>query len=154
MNLDPNPVHGVLNRLISAFWQGTVQHQTHLAVIKALGLSSLATQMQAHIADEPATLQQLTDRLLDLDGRPSFTLAVPQLGSTLQEVLHLDLATQLEARPVLNAAAEAVAAAHDAVTRRLIEDILADEEAHLYWLKSELSLLERMGEQAYIAGRS
>ena len=91
-------------------------------MIKALGLSSLATQMQAHIADEPATLQQLTDRLLDLDGRPSFTLAVPQLGSTLQEVLHLDLATQLE--------------------------------AHLSWLKSELSLLERMGEQAYIAGRS
>ena len=43
-------------------------------------------------------------------------------AAPLQEVPHLDLATQLE--------------------------------AHLSWLKSELSLLERMGEQAYIAGRS
>ena len=46
----------------------------------------------------------------------------PSWAAPLQEVLHLDLATQLE--------------------------------AHLSWLKSELSLLERMGEQAYIAGRS
>jgi bacterioferritin len=146
-------VHQVLNSLIGAFWQGAIQHQTHVALVRALGIAALAEQMQARIADEPVTLRQLTDRLLDLDGQPDFSVAVPRLGRTLQEALELDLQVQLQARPVLNAAAETAAAQHDAVTRRLIEDILIDEEAHLAWLRNELSLLERLGEHAYLASR-
>ena len=39
--------------------------------------------MQAHIDDEPITIQSLLNRLLDLGGQPSFTIAVPNIGSTL-----------------------------------------------------------------------
>ena len=50
------------------------------------------------------------------------------IGATVREVLDNDMALQRHSRPMLNAAAEAAAAAHDAASRNLIEQILADEE--------------------------
>ncbi|GAB4061945.1 ferritin-like domain-containing protein [Uliginosibacterium sediminicola] len=149
----PTPVQQLLNELIGAFWTASVQHQTHLAMINALGLASLASQMQAHISDEPLTLKTLTDRLLDIGGVPSFKLAQPTIGHTLREILEADLQVQEAGLPVLNAAVEVLAAQRDASTRRLIEDVLVGEEAHLSWLRNELSLLDRMGEALYLSLR-
>lgn len=148
-----SPVHRTLNRLIGDFWRGSIQHQAHVAVLRALGVTALATDMSTRIADEPVTITNLTDRLLDLDGQLDIEVGKPTIGHTLREVLTQDLAVQQQARPLLNEAAELMAAQHDAVSRRLIEDILADEESHLAWLKNEVSLLDRLGEAAYLASR-
>src|SRR5258708_38673589 len=48
---------------------------------------------------------------------------------------------------------EAVAAAHDATTRNLIEKSLSDEEQHLSWLETEIALYEKLGESLYCASR-
>ncbi|WP_268761670.1 ferritin-like domain-containing protein, partial [Frankia sp. AvcI1] len=77
----------------------------------------------------------------------------PAIGTTLREVLENDLAAQRGARPGLNQAAEVAAAEHDATTRILIETVLADEERHLSWLDTELSLYHRLGEPLYTAQR-
>jgi bacterioferritin len=50
-------------------------------------------------------------------------------------------------------AAETAAASHDATTRILFEQILADEELHLAWLQLEIDLLDRLGEALYVANR-
>lgn len=142
-----------LNSLLGSFWTGTVQHQTHLNLLKAWGLSSVAKAMEGHIADEPATLQNLLTRLLDLGGAPAFHVVTPVFATNVRELLNNDLAVQRQARPILNAAAEAAAAVHDATTKNLIESILADEEEHLSWLELELQLLDRLGEQLYFACR-
>ncbi|BEV71415.1 bacterioferritin [Paludibacterium sp. THUN1379] len=149
----PSPVPALLNQLIGAFWGASVQHQTHLAQISALGLTSLSIQMQGHISDEPLTLKALTDRLLDIGGSPDFTVAQPRIGLTLREILQADLQIQEAGLPVLNQAIETLAKLGDATTRRLIEDVLAGEEAHLSWLRNEMSLLDRMGEALYLSVR-
>ena len=64
-----------------------------------------------------------------------------------------DMGLQRNTKPKLNAAAEAAAAAHDATTRNLIEQILADEELHFSWLETELELYEKLGEALYTASR-
>ncbi|PLK46985.1 bacterioferritin [Uliginosibacterium sp. TH139] len=147
------PAHQLLNELIGAFWSASIQHQTHLALISALGLTNLSNQMQAHISDEPLTLKTLTDRLLDIGGTPDFTIAQPRIGHTLRSILEADLQVQEAGLPVLNQAIETLVALRDATTRRLIEDVLVGEEAHLSWLKNELSLLDRMGESLYLSVR-
>lgn len=147
------PVHQLLNDLIGAFWSASIQHQTHLASINALGLSALASQMQAHISDEPLTLKTLTDRLLDIGGVPAFVIAQPDIAYTLREMLDADLQAQEAGLPVLNRAIDIAAEQHDATTRRMIEDVLAGEENHLSWLRNELSLLDRMGEALYLSLR-
>jgi len=145
-----NPVQNLLNELIGAFWSASIQHQTHLALISSLGLTSLSSQMQAHISDEPQTLKTLTDRLLDIGGTPDFTVPQPHIEHTLRSILEADLQTQEAGLPVLNHAVDTLAAQRDATTRRLIEDVLVGEEAHLSWLRNELSLLDRMGEALYL----
>ena len=71
----------------------------------------------------------------------------------VREVLDNDMALQRHTRPMLNAAAEAAAAAHDATSRNLIEQILADEEQHLSWLETEIDLCARLGDALYFASR-
>ena len=90
---------------------------------------------------------------MDLDGTPAFTIEVPSIGETVREILENDMGLQRNTRPLLNAAAEVAGAAHDATTRNLIEQILADEEQHLSWLDTEIDLYETLGESLYCASR-
>ena len=143
----------LLNGLLGVYWTSLVQHQTHVALVDSWSIAGLARGMQAHIDDEPETIGAVLNRLLDLGGRPAFTLGETKIGTSVREVLEHDLELQQLARPGLNAAAEAAAWAHDATTRVLLEGVLADEEEHLSWLETELSLLERLGEQLYLANR-
>jgi bacterioferritin len=151
--LPDNPLFTILNRLLSGLWRGSIQHQTHIAVIEAQGLQGLADAMRVRTADEPIAIRALLNRLVDLGGTPAFTIEVPAIGVTVREILDNDMALQCHTRPKLNAAAEAAGVAHDATTRNLIEQILADEEQHLSWLETEIALYEKLGESLYCASR-
>jgi len=153
MSRAPKPVLAILNGLLGASWRAYAQHQTHVVLIEALGLKGLASQMRLRTADEPVAIDALLNRLSDLHGAPAFTIEAPTIGATVREVLDNDMALQRHTRPMLNAAAEAAAAAHDATSRNLIERILADEEQHLCWLETEIDLYAKLGDAAYIASR-
>ena len=144
-------VADALNQLLGGYWTASAQHQTHVALVASWGLHGLAADMATRIAGEPVTIGRLLDRLLDIHARPSFTMGAPNIGTDLRSVLDNDMSLQRNTRPALNAMAEAVADAHDATTRTLIETVLAEEELHLAWLETELELLDRLGEALYIA---
>jgi bacterioferritin len=148
-----NPITDLLNELLGNYWAGYAQHRTHLVLVESWGLHGLAAAMAKRIADEPVTIAALLNRLLDLDGSPNFVIPKLNIGTSLREVLEKDLEAQRGARPGLNGAAEAAAAAHDATTRILVETILADEERHLTWLDTEVKLYHRLGEPLYMAQR-
>lgn len=153
---EPSPnadVADTINGLLGVYWGAYAQHQMHVALLDAWGIKGLASDMGARIVDEPVTIRALSDRLLDIDGEPAFTIVAPKIGKTLREVLANDLELQAGTRPALNAAAEVASAAHDATSRIMLEGILADEEEHLSWLQTELSLLDRLGEALYISNR-
>src|SRR5260370_35399135 len=135
-----NPIFTILSRLLSGLWRGSIQHQTHIAVIEAQGLQGLADAMRVRTADEPIAIRALLNRLVDLGGTPTFTIEALAIGATLREILDNDLGLQRHARPKFNAAAEAAAAAHEATTRNLIAKILAAEEKHLRWSETEIAL--------------
>ena len=143
----------ILNGLLGSVWRACAQHQTHIALIGGRGLHGLADAMRTHTADEPVTIRALLNRLVDLDGTPAFTIEAPVIGATVREILDNDMLLQRYIRPKLNAAAEAAGAAHDATTRNLIEQILADEEQHLSWLDTEIALYDTLGESLYSASR-
>jgi bacterioferritin len=141
-----------INKLLGSYWGAYAQHRMHVALLDAWGVTGLARSMESHINDEPGTITRLSSRLLDLGGEPSFAIAVPNIGRTLQEILQNDLDVH-RARPALNTAAEVAAAAHDATSRVMFEAILAEEEKHLTWLDTELKLLDQLGEPLYVANR-
>lgn len=146
-------VADTIRQLLGRYWTSYAQHRMHIALLRTWGLEGLAQGMDMRTRDEPQTINALSNRLLDLGGDPGFTLSSPNIGKTLRGVLENDMQLQAHAKPALNAAAEAAAAAHDATSRVLFEGILADEEEHFYWLETELKLLELMGEPLYVANR-
>lgn len=109
--------------------------------------------MTAKIADEPETIENLQNRLLDLGGVINFTVSQPNIGKNLREALQNDYELQKDARTGLNKLIKEVDELGDATTRNLIEEILVDEEEHLAWLEQELSLLEKLGEPLYLSKR-
>lgn len=149
-----NSIESMINQVLGHFWSGLIQHQSHLGLIASLGLDKLANTMETRIADEPQTIRGLLDRLLNLDGQPSFSVATPQLGATLEAVLAIDIATQRAGLALLNQCVVFAAKQADAATRLLFERIVEDEEEHLAWLANEQSLLARLGEPAYTALRA
>ena len=153
MNPEPTSTVDMINGLLGVYYTALAQHQTHVALLDSWGLAGLARSMEARIADEPITIAELLQRLLDLGGTPDFTLGTPNIGATVAEVLDKDLEIQRLAPAGLNAAAEAASANHDATTRVMLEGILADEERHLAWLEAERALLDRLGEPLYFANR-
>lgn len=143
-----------LNELLAVYQMAGIQHQTHAALFRAWGYEKLADITAEHIADEPETITELQNRILDLGGEISYTLPQPTFGTDIYSAFKADLALQIDVRPKLNAVIELFQAEHDATSRLLIEKILKDEEEHLAWLEAEMSLLDRLGDQLYLAARA
>jgi len=131
----------------------TMTHLDAIAVDAEVSDQLETATCMSRAANPVLAIHALLNRLGDLHGAPAFTIEAPTIGATVREVLDNDMALQRHTRPRLNAAAEAAAAAHDATSRNLIEQILADEEQHLSWLETEIELRARLGDAVYIASR-
>ena len=66
------------------------------------------------------------------------------------EILKADLALELEALPDLRAAIAYCEQVGDFTSHQLFADILASEEEHIDWIETQLGLVARLGEQAYL----
>jgi bacterioferritin len=62
-----------------------------------------------------------------------------------------DMLVELEAIDRLRKGIEVMRLAGDHTSRRIFEDILADEETHVDYLETQLDLLSSLGEALYLA---
>ena len=67
------------------------------------------------------------------------------------EILRCDLALEMDGLQALKDAIVHCEGVNDFTSRRLFADILDSEEEHIDWLETQLSLVERLGEQNYLA---
>ena len=94
----------------------------------------------------------LIDRILFLDGVPNLQrLSALRVGENVEEQFRNDLAVEYEAVERLNRGIAACVAAADNGTRHLFEEILVAEEEHADWLETQLTAIEQVGLQNYLA---
>ena len=128
------------------------QYFLHAKMLKNWGLKELAEHEYHESIDEMKHADKLSDRILFLDGLPNFqALGKLKIGETPRELLQCDLALELEAVPLLREAIAYSESVADYVSRQLFADILDSEEEHIDWIETQLSLIERIGEQNYLA---
>jgi bacterioferritin len=72
------------------------------------------------------------------------------VGETVVECLRADLRLETEARTALVAAVTLCESTKDYVSREIVVDILEDAEEHIDFLETELSLVDKVGEQNYL----
>ena len=128
------------------------QYFLHAKMLKNWGLKELAEHEHHESIDEMKHADRLSERILFLDGLPNFqALGKLRIGETPVEILRCDLALEMDGLQVLKDAIVHCEGVHDFASRALFADILASEEEHIDWLETQLSLVERLGEQNYLA---
>ncbi|MBU8977655.1 MULTISPECIES: bacterioferritin [unclassified Lysobacter] len=127
------------------------QYFLHAKMLKNWGLKELAEHEYKESIDEMKHADKLSERILFLEGLPNFqALGKLRIGENPRELLACDLALELEGLPVLREAIKYCESVNDYVSRKLFADILDSEEEHIDWIETQLSLIERLGEQNYL----
>jgi bacterioferritin len=127
------------------------QYFLHAKMLKNWGLKELAEHEYKESIDEMKHADKLSERILFLDGLPNFqALGKLRIGENPRELLACDLALEMEGLPLLRDAIRHCENVGDFVSRKLFADILDSEEEHIDWIETQLSLIDRLGEQNYL----
>ncbi|MBP6750572.1 MAG: bacterioferritin [Xanthomonadaceae bacterium] len=150
MKGDPNTIE-FLNKALYNELIAINQYFLHAKMLKNWGLKELAEHEHHESIDEMKHADALSERILFLDGLPNFqALGRLRIGENPREILECDLALEHDAVPLLREAIAHCEKVGDYVSRRLFADILESEEEHIDWIETQLSLIERLGEQNYL----
>jgi bacterioferritin len=150
MKGDPKTIE-FLNKALYNELTAINQYFLHAKMLKNWGLKELAEHEHHESIDEMKHADKLSERILFLDGLPNFqALGKLRIGENPKELLECDLALEHEAVPLLREAIAHCEKVGDFVSRQLFADILESEEEHIDWIETQLSLIERLGEQNYL----
>jgi bacterioferritin len=118
------------------------------------GYTKLAAHTRAESIEEMTHAEKLTDRILFLEGLPNYQrLLALRVGQSVREQFESDMAIEVEVIDRLRPAIAYCEEVGDHTSKRLFEEILADEEHHIDYLETQLQLMDSLGEQLYLAGQ-
>jgi bacterioferritin len=145
-------VIALLNDVLTNELTAINQYFLHARMCQNWGYERLWKKVRAESIDEMKHADQVIARILYLDGLPNLQkLGKLEIGETVAEQLKSDLALEKRAIPVLNAGIELCRSKGDNGTAELLEEILVDEEEHADWLEAQMTLVEQVGIQNYLA---
>lgn len=142
----------ILNDVLTSELTAINQYFLHAEMCGDWGYKRLHDKIRAESIDEMKHAKQLIDRVLYLGGIPNLQrLGKINIGKSVLEQLTNDLALENEALPRLNDGVAKLTEIGDNGTRLLLESILASEEEHVDWLEAQLTLIEQVGVENYLA---
>ncbi|WP_182906053.1 bacterioferritin [Microbispora sp. H13382] len=141
----------LLNEQLTSELTAINQYFLHAKLQENWGYTKLAALTRAESIDEMRHAEELTDRILFLEGLPNYQkLNTLHIGQTVREQLEADLELELGVVKRLRPGIALMRERGDITSATLFEHILADEEHHIDYLETELGLLESLGEQLYL----
>ena len=126
------------------------QYFLHSRILGDWGLSKLAEKEYEESIDEMKHADQLTQRILFLEGLPNMqNLGKLSIGENTREILECDLGLEHIACPDLKEGIAYCDSVRDFTSRNLLSAILDSEEEHVDWLETQLSLIDKVGLENY-----
>ena len=142
----------LLNEQLTSELTAINQYFLHAKMQQNWGLTKLAAYTRSESMDEMRHAELITDRILFLEGLPNYQrLFSLRIGQSVREQLQSDLAIEVEVVERLRPGIKMCREKGDITTANLFEGILADEEHHIDYLETNLELIDRLGEQLYLA---
>ena len=142
----------VLNKALTIELTAINQYFIQAKMLKNWGYRALAKTMLEESIGEMKHADRLIERILFLEGMPNIArYGAIRVGSSVPAQLANDLKLELEGVKAYNDAVDFAAKVKDNVTRELLEGILVESEAHVDWLETQLSQIESVGLQNYLA---
>jgi bacterioferritin len=150
MKGDPKVIE-LLNEALKNELTAVNQYWLHYRLLDNWGVDRLAEFERHESIDEMKHADELSERILFLEGLPNFQmLGRLRIGESVEEVLKSDFALELEAVTQLKGAIAHCEKVHDYASRELFAKILTNEEEHVDTLETQFEMIERMGLQNYV----
>jgi bacterioferritin len=149
MKGDPKVIE-YLNKGLRSELTAINQYWVHYRMLDNWGFKDLAKKWRKESIEEMQHADRFTVRIIFLDGFPNMQVLDPlHIGQNVKEVLECDLQSEISARALYQEAATYCQSVKDYVSRDLFEDLMSDEEDHIDFLETQLSLVEQLGLQLY-----
>lgn len=126
------------------------QYWLHYRILEDWGYGRLAEHHKKDAIDEMKHADQLIARILFLEGHPNMQETNPlEIGENVKEVLEADLRSEMSARKLYGEARAICRDTGDFTSMGLFEELIADEEEHIDWLETQISLHGDIGTENY-----
>ena len=144
----------MLNEQLTSELTAINQYFLHAKMQENWGYNKLASYTRKESIEEMVHAERITERILFLEGLPNYQkLLSLRIGQNVTEQFEADMAIEVEVVTRLRPAIAYCESVGDHTSKRLFEEILADEEHHIDYLETQLSLLQSLGEPLYLAGQ-
>jgi bacterioferritin len=148
---DAGKVIDLLNEARAQELGAILQYMAHHYELEDSDFGKLAKTMKEVAIQEMKHAEDLAERILFLGGTPtSHIQPQPKKGQAIPDLLATDIALEAGAVQLYNASAVRCAELGDQISKKLFEELLADEEEHLDTFQNIANHLKQMGE-SYLA---
>lgn len=139
-----------LNRGVRAELTAINQYWLHYRILDNWGFKELGKKWRSESIEEMEHADKFVHRILFLEGFPNMQSLDPlRIGQNVEEIIRLDLATEIDARALYLEAADYALSIHDRVSKLLFEEVVQSEERHIDFLETQLELIKQLGVQLY-----
>lgn len=142
----------VLQEMLKEELGAISQYFLHGEMCQNWGYKKLYEHTKKESINEMHHAEELTERILFLEGHPNLgELPRLNIGKDVKQQFENDLALEKNAVAAYNEAIALCRKVGDQASADLLQEILADEEEHVDFLEEQLSLIQEVGIQNYLA---
>ena len=142
----------ILSKMLKEELGALNQYMLHAEMLNNWGYKRLYAATKKQAIGEMKHAEEFIERILFLEGMPNLA-DMPKLniGKDVKQQLTNDLALEKGAVAEYNAAVAAARKAGDNGSADLLDELLHDEEEHVDQLETQLSLIDQLGLENYLA---
>lgn len=119
--------------------------------LKFMGVKKVSKKIQGMAESSHDFLRYVVERVLFLEGDPSYQIGKISEQSSVTTLLQNELALHMAIVQPYEAAVQTAMKALDDTSRNLFEHLLKWHQKQIGWLEQQLRLIQALGETEYIA---
>ena len=140
-----------LNTLLADELTAIGQYIVHSEMCANWGYGKLHDAIKKRAVEEMKHAEKLIERILFLEGNPDVSgMEKVVIGENVEQQFKNDLDSEAVANKAYNDSIRLCYELSDNGTMELLQSILTDEEKHLDWLETQLSLINQIGNKNYL----
>lgn len=143
-----------LNILLALEISSCNQYMVHAAMCANWDYECLAGYIRRRAITEMYHTEKLIGRILFLEGTPNVAVQPHiSIGSDVESILDADLAAENVTVAQYNAAIQICLTEQDAVTHKMLQEILRDEEEHVNGIEARIDQISQMGREVFLSAQ-